>query len=64
MKRITAIILSLAMVFALTSCGGQSGSFFQLLDELPAVECIQKINVSGTSVQYFDRQFPFLHKDA
>ena len=26
MKRITAIILSLAMVFALTSCGGQSGT--------------------------------------
>jgi len=36
----------------------------ELLDELPAVERIKKIDVAGTSVQHFYRELAMLHVDA
>ena len=36
----------------------------QLLDELPAVECVQEVDVAGTSVQYLDGKLrAVLHVD-
>ena len=36
---------------------GQTSGFPQLLHQLPAVECIHKVNVAGAAIQYSDREF-------
>ena len=50
----------------LERCGGrEAGSLFQLLDQLPAVEGVQEIDVARFAVEHLDRQLAsVLHKDA
>ena len=39
----------------LEACGGRvAGSCFEFLYKLPAVECVEEINVAGTAVQNLD----------
>jgi hypothetical protein len=42
----------------------QTGSSLQLFYQLPCVQGIQEIDVTGTSVQYFNREFAFLHENS
>ncbi len=47
------------------SGGRQTGGFFQLPDQLPAIKGIQKIDVSGSAGEYLDRKIaPVFHVDA
>ena len=45
-------------------CGRQASSGFQFLDKLPTVKCIEEVDVAWATVQHFDRQFSFVHKNA
>ena len=49
----------------LERCGGrEAGSLFQLLDQLPAIEGIQKIDIAGFSVQNLNGKLPVvLHEN-
>ncbi len=43
----------------------QAGRLFQFRDQLPAVECIQKIDIARSAVQHTDRKLPaVLHENA
>ena len=47
------------------SSSTKASSFLQLLDKLPAVECIEKVDVARTAVEHNDREFSIaLHEDA
>jgi hypothetical protein len=45
-------------------CGGQSGCGFQLFDKLPAVQRVEKVDVSRAAVNHFERQFALGHEYA
>ena len=47
-----------------TGGGGQSGGSLELLDQLPAVQGIEEVDVAGAAVDDRDGQFPLLHIDA
>ena len=43
---------------------GQAGGLLQLFDQLPGIQCIQKVDITGTPVQHGDREFrTVLHVD-
>ena len=46
------------------SGGGHTGGFLQFFHQLPSVQGIQEVDVSRSSVQHGDGQFPLLHVDA
>src|SRR5699024_7762140 len=46
-------------------CCRKSGCLLQLFDQLPAVESIQKVDITRFTAQYLNRQFAaVLHEDA
>ena len=45
-------------------CCGQTRSGFKLLDQLPAVQGVEEIDITGTASQHFDRKITFLHVNA
>ena len=46
-------------------CAGKAGCFLEFLNQLPGIQCIQEVDVSGTAVEHLDREFrPILHIDA
>ena len=47
-----------------TCCCRQASGLLQLAHQLPAVECVQEVDVAGTAVENLDGEFAFLHIDA
>ena len=46
------------------SCSRHAGGSFEFTHELPSIECIEKIDVPGTSVHHFDGQLAFVDIDS
>ena len=45
-------------------CGRHTGGCFELFHKLPAVECIEKIDVTGSAVNDFEWEFSVFHIDS
>ena len=42
-------------------CGRHARSGLELLDQLPRIERVKEVDVAGTTVDYLDGEFAFLH---
>ena len=47
-----------------TGGGGETGGGFQLLHQLPTVESVEKVDVTGTAIKHFDGQLTIGHEYA